>query len=698
MKKAVIFLALICFVGCGKKIAGTTDETLGGNQAMIYYPNGAPAPGAIVKVFDVNDTSRIPVAQALTDNAGHYALSQIAKGTYNIWAEKDTLVAVQDSVFISSSSSTIKKDTLQASGSITAIIGMQPNDDPRSAYVQMMGSDRYSRNVDAQGYFTINGLATGLYSLRISTTAPNYTPTFFTVPAHSGQADTLKDTLWLIYTGIPVVMGLSAIYDTVTGIMHLSWNKTLFRNFQDYVVFRDPCDSIQPSTLPIKSVTDTVFSDTIFKKNQIQGQFSFSDTNDYCFKYRVCIRNNSSVQGLTYKYVAVIAASPIYKVPQVKIVSSDTMYCDTPTTIRAAVLDKFAGIKKCEWKIGENGHYATTSISQPETTIVIPDTLIPYLRCYIRVTNDDGFVAYDSMDLHVLFGWKQVSDFGPATFASFGNGIVFNNQLIYFIGSYYTNGFATEIDESSDGAAWTILTNSVPFSLTYSSSMVNFKNEIWLLSDSTIWHSNNGTNWKSEGTIPMNSSSIAFFTTLNNILYIGDTSSLTGTIWASNNGLSWNILKSADGSQITIPSFNRDSNNSFNPNPVSYSTVLLNDTLFLSSTLGKQGKTTIWKITNWEMPQLLTQYTTEMNLSSVDGITVQLVELFGKLCIFESNSFCMDTACKENLLFLYDTGLHLISKLPPPSIRVMDQETIQYFSYRGKLYIICSGRGTWVSK
>ena len=177
MKKVLIFLALILFVRCTQKIAGTTDETLGGNKtAAIYYAGGAPAPGVTVKVFDVIDTSRVPVAQAVTDSAGHYALGQVAKGTYNIWAEQDTLVAVQDSVFISPNSNTIQHDTLHTSGSITAIIGMQPNDDPRSAYVQILGSDRFSRNIDADGFFTISGLATGSYSLRISTTLPNYTP------------------------------------------------------------------------------------------------------------------------------------------------------------------------------------------------------------------------------------------------------------------------------------------------------------------------------------------------------------------------------------------------------------------------------------------------------------------------------------------------------------------------------------------
>jgi hypothetical protein len=583
MKKALLCITLFFIVNCTQKIAGTTDETLGGNKtAAIYYANGAPAPGVTVKAFDVNDTSRVPAAQAITDNTGHYALGQIAKGTYNIWAEQDTLVAVQDSVYISPTTNTIHQDTLQASGSLTAIIGMQPNDDPQSAYVQMTGSDRFSRNVNANGSFTISGLATGSYSLRISTTLPNYTPTFFTVSAVSGKTDTLKDTLQLVYTGIPIVTGLSAVYDTANGIVHLTWNSTSFRDFQDYLIFRDPCDSIQPSMVPIKSVTDTIFSDTIFKKNNAQGQFSFSDTNDYCLKYRVCVRNNSNVQGLTYKYIAVTAASPLYKVPQVKIVSSDTMYCNTPMTLMASIANNLSTIKKCEWKIGQNGQYATTSVTQPETTIVLPDTLLPLLRCYIRVTNSYGNVAYDSMDLSILLAWKQISNFSAFEMAR-GTGIFYNN-LLYYLSTDAGNDNFMYAWSSPDGATWTQLTNSEPFRPTTSFLLANYNNQLWALSDSGLWYSTNAINWTSAGSVPISPQFIAFFTSLNNTLYIGDDSSSKGTIWSSTNGKSWSILKSANGDPISFPSVNFDSLNSIWSLRGNYSTLLINDTLFLSTT------------------------------------------------------------------------------------------------------------------
>jgi hypothetical protein len=190
------------------------------------------------------------------------------------------------------------------------------------------------------------------------------------------------------------------------------------------------------------------------------------------------------------------------------------------------------------------------------------------------------------------------------------------------------------------------------------------------------------------GIIPMLPSSIVFFTVFNNTLYMGDTSSSKGTIWTSNDGLSWNTLKASDGSPIKIPFLNSDSLNSFNsrPNPA-YSTVLINDTLFISYT--QVGTTSIWKIIDWAMPTLLVQYT--------NGLTAQLVEFSGKLCIFDTpNSGNFDTTYSDKMLFFDNTGLHFISTLP---VRVFTPvETIQQIAFKGKIYSIASGQGTWVSK
>jgi hypothetical protein len=302
----VVCAAFLLTCGTSPELTGTGSET---DTAMIYNPDNTPAVGAVVRFFVVTDTTRTIAYQTITDANGHYPITGLAKGAYNMLASKDTLIVFQDSILVLSDTVLVKPDTLQKAGSVTGIVGIQPNHDPRTVTVQVLGTDLYS-NVDINGRFTLAPVARGSYNLRLVTTLLNYTPTYKTIQTAGQKKDTLSDTLWLLYTGIPVVMGLAATYDTVNGVVRLSWNKAAYRDFQDYLIFRDAYDSIVLSASPIAARGDTFFVDSVYKRNLGSGQFSFSDTNDYHFKYRICIENNSSVRGEKYKYIDIVAASP----------------------------------------------------------------------------------------------------------------------------------------------------------------------------------------------------------------------------------------------------------------------------------------------------------------------------------------------------------------------------------------------------
>jgi leucine-zipper-like transcriptional regulator 1 len=299
-------LILVC-TKSPEHITGSLSET---DTALIYNPDTTPAVGAVVRFFVASDSTRTVAWESITDAKGHYSVSGLTKGTYNMLATKDTLIVYQDSIFVSPDMVLVKPDTLEKQGSITGIIGLQPNHNPSTVTVQVLGTDIYS-NVDKDGRFTLAPVAKGYFNLRlVVTTLPDYTPTYKTIHTAGQKRDTLADTLWLIFTGIPVVTGLAAAYDTVNGLVHLSWNKTDYRDFQDYLIFRDPYNSIVLSKTQFATSSDTSFTDTVFKRNAGSGQYSFSDTNDYRFKYRVCIQNNSAKPGDTYKYVDIVAASP----------------------------------------------------------------------------------------------------------------------------------------------------------------------------------------------------------------------------------------------------------------------------------------------------------------------------------------------------------------------------------------------------
>ena len=321
------YLSAVCAVllltcGTAPELTGTGSET---DTAMIYNPDNTPAVGAVVRFFVATDSTRAIAYQTTTDTNGHYSTKRLVKGTYNMLAYSakgfasgapkmlaadDSLIAYQNSIVVLSDTVLVNPDTLEKPGSITGIIGLQPNHDPRTVTVQVLGTDLYS-NVDANGRFTLSPVARGSYNLRLVTTLTDYTPTYKTIQTAGQKMDTLSDTLWLLYTGIPVVTGLAATYDTVNGVVHLSWNKASYRDFQDYLIFRDDYNSMVLSAIPIAALGDTFFVDTVFKRNLVNGQFSFIDTNDYHFKYRVCVENSSSKRGDAYRYVDIIAASPV---------------------------------------------------------------------------------------------------------------------------------------------------------------------------------------------------------------------------------------------------------------------------------------------------------------------------------------------------------------------------------------------------
>lgn len=300
----LFFIFCFGFLKCSIEYI-TGGETVN-EMVSLYLPDGSPAKNAVIEFYTVGDTSKQYVYQTVANEIGQYSLAGVtsSNGRFNIWGQLgDSLMAIQDSVFISATTHNAKNDTLGKPGSITGIVGLQPNDDPRTVTVQAVGTHLY-KNVDYQGRFTLDGMAAGKYILRISTTLAEYTDTFAHVIAKSDVADTLADTLWLIYTGIPVVTGSIASYDTLTGVTHLFWNKTIFPNFQDYLIYRDHYDSINLSLDPIASALDTFYNDSIF-------DMANPLSNDFRYKYRIKIRDKTQVIGKSFGFLDVLAASPL---------------------------------------------------------------------------------------------------------------------------------------------------------------------------------------------------------------------------------------------------------------------------------------------------------------------------------------------------------------------------------------------------
>jgi hypothetical protein len=310
MKKIILCISFCALALSCAHLAGTNDETSIRTSAVIYEPDGkTPADSAIVRIFRADAMDGKYVSIQTTNANGRFSIAGLPGGAYTLWAQKDTLVTYQGSVLISPSDTLLRDDTLSCPSTITGIIGVQPQDDPRTVTIQVVGLDKYFDNTDRDGRFVMKNMAKGTYSLLLKSTEQHYTPTKVVISVGACMHAALPETLRLAYTGIPAVLGLAASYDTAAGVVRFSWRAADYRGFQNYCIFRDYFDSAAYGASPIAAPTDTFFLDTIFDTRSASGPFTSSDTGDYHFRYRAAIRNNASVIGPTYKYADIVAAS-----------------------------------------------------------------------------------------------------------------------------------------------------------------------------------------------------------------------------------------------------------------------------------------------------------------------------------------------------------------------------------------------------
>ncbi len=277
---------------------------------FVYLADGTPAKGARVRLFPVDHLpdSGAPAFSDFADEQGKYQVDSLVRGEYNVLSELKGQYSFTDSVFISEQTTTISNDTLGAPGSVAGIVGLQPNHDPITTTVQVMGTNAFA-NVEGDGHFRLNNLARGTYTLRVLTTLLEYPPLYKTIRVEGGKVDSLKDTLWLPFTGIPVVREIAASYDTLNGIMHLSWKPVAYRNFSEYLIYRDPANAVSLSYLPIGITTDSSYADTLVRST-LNFPYSQSDPSGMRYRYRVRIRSRSDQIGLGYEFAEVSAPPP----------------------------------------------------------------------------------------------------------------------------------------------------------------------------------------------------------------------------------------------------------------------------------------------------------------------------------------------------------------------------------------------------
>ena len=323
-KKVIAVMALAVLAGClfqsekqSKRGSVVGNEILAG---VLFKQDGKAAAGATVKVISVryvpngiqltvaDDTTIVRTVKA--DSLGRYFLDSLPPGEYNILGELDGEYSYQDSVAVGEKTKSIPPDTLDDPGSLIASVALEPNHDPKTVFVQVLGTNRYT-SADTSGKFTLASMAGGEYSVRIMTTLPNYTPQFRSLTIRSGRIDTLQDPIRLGYTGIPVVRGLTARFDTATGSAKLAWQPAQYGFLKEYLIYRNEASSLALPTLPIARVTDTFFTDDLSALAIYPLPGESGSPKKY--EYRVRIRNQSDEDGLVFR-IALVEAAPAWMV------------------------------------------------------------------------------------------------------------------------------------------------------------------------------------------------------------------------------------------------------------------------------------------------------------------------------------------------------------------------------------------------
>lgn len=263
-------LAAILLWGCDdSNVSGTNDET-STTVAVICRPDGRPAVGARVLLYAAADTQTAARAVGVVDQSGHVVLpSAQSRGWYNMIVRGDSGTALfQDSLLSDGNILTVFSDTLHRTGTLKGRVAVQPQDKPSIAWVQLLGAGRYA-NVDDSGNFVLDSLPAGRFTLVARTLATAYTPTFAAARTISDSVVDLG-TISLVYTGIKMVPGLSARWDSLGGTVSLKWTPLTDSGILGYAVYRG-FTSDPSAASRVAYVTSTRWTDTLFAGRTARG-------------------------------------------------------------------------------------------------------------------------------------------------------------------------------------------------------------------------------------------------------------------------------------------------------------------------------------------------------------------------------------------------------------------------------------------
>ncbi|MDG5814285.1 hypothetical protein QA601_04295 [Chitinispirillales bacterium ANBcel5] len=307
-----IFFTVFCLIPLLIQCNLPTDaggETINERTVVVYLNEGRNlAPDTDITIGSTLNDSVIYTG--LTNKKGEFVVPKLNSGLYAVFFEKqkngkDTLVAFQNSVFISPDKHSLENDTLRNPGVIGGVIQFPEYDNTpenlRRITVHILGTIRNS-NVGADGSFLLTNVAPGSqYNIKINPNRAGYTTQFLNdIVLPLDKNERILDTIYLKLDSIaPVeIKGLS--YDSLNGVVQISWNPALER-ISYYEIFRYSINKSTDQLEHVKSYSrDTVFSDTLFSLTENEIKMDLDDTSVVKLEYRVEAVNERGERSIFY--------------------------------------------------------------------------------------------------------------------------------------------------------------------------------------------------------------------------------------------------------------------------------------------------------------------------------------------------------------------------------------------------------------
>ncbi len=307
IKLLSIVITIVFLYLCTQPVAesgGSGTETVGG---ILVDSTGAPVEGAIVCIDSVDSLSSATFYD-ITNTYGEYYIDNVKAGEYNLYGyTPDSLLVIAiNNIRIQYTNNPdtcdLGTDTMHAPGGITGRV-LLDGEGKAGVDIYIPGTS-FGAKSDDSGYFTMIYIIPGIYNV-------NYEEEEYQIETDS-NVKVISDSIIQLGTknlvfdttkNPPPPKNLIATYDTLNGIMRITWDTVTVADLNKYEVFRSDSGATPVS---IGFSDSTVFYHTVFDTYK-----DSLDTTEYPREYQVKSIDNQSNPSVNYSQpVAFTALSP----------------------------------------------------------------------------------------------------------------------------------------------------------------------------------------------------------------------------------------------------------------------------------------------------------------------------------------------------------------------------------------------------